>query len=141
MSHHHEVVTNCDHISWKHNPPRAPLEKRRRLGKAQRAQHGDRLLGTLRFAQPTELEQIKMIKVLQARYLGNHQVELVFSDGKEGVFDGSALLLRTGTLVEALRDETYFKRLYIDAGALCWPNGLELAPSRLYEICMSTALS
>ncbi|MDP2431661.1 MAG: hypothetical protein Q8O33_06490, partial [Pseudomonadota bacterium] len=28
---------------------------RRRLGKAQRAQHGDGLLGTLRFAQPTLL--------------------------------------------------------------------------------------
>ncbi|MBU1666657.1 MAG: hypothetical protein KKG92_14860, partial [Gammaproteobacteria bacterium] len=28
---------------------------RRRLGKAQRAQHGDGLLGTLRFAQPTHL--------------------------------------------------------------------------------------
>ena len=29
--------------------------QRRRLGKAQRAQHGDGLLGTLRFAQPTLL--------------------------------------------------------------------------------------
>ena len=79
-----------------------------------------------------------MIKVLEARYLDEHRVELVFSDGKEGVFDASALLLRTGALVEALRDESYFKRLYIDAGALCWPNGLELAPSRLYENCMAT---
>jgi hypothetical protein len=82
-----------------------------------------------------------MIKVLEARYLGNYQVELVFSDGKEGVFDGSALLLRTGGLVVPLRDESYFKRLYIDAGALCWPNGLELAPSRLYENCKVTALA
>jgi hypothetical protein len=87
------------------------------------------------------LEQIKMIKVLEARYLDEHRVELVFSDGKEGVFDASALLLRTGALVEALRDESYFKRLYIDAGALCWPNGLELAPSRLYENCMATTLA
>jgi hypothetical protein len=81
-----------------------------------------------------------MIKVLEARYLDEHRIELVFSDGKEGVFDASALLLRTGALVEALRDESYFKRLYIDAGALCWPNGLELAPSRLYENCMATTL-
>jgi len=82
-----------------------------------------------------------MIKVLEARYLGNYQVELVFSDGKEGVFDGSALLLRTGRLVVPLRDESYFKRLYIDVGALCWPNGLELAPSRLYENYKATALA
>jgi len=80
-----------------------------------------------------------MIKLLEARYLGAYRVELVFSDGKEGVFDGAVLLQRTGSLVEALRDETYFQRLYIEAGALCWPNGLELAPSRLYEKCMMTA--
>jgi len=79
-----------------------------------------------------------MIKVLAARYLGTYRVELVFSDGKEGVFDGATLLQRTGSLVEALRDESYFKRLYIEAGALCWPNGLELAPLRLYESCTLT---
>ncbi|MDP1904660.1 MAG: HlyD family type I secretion periplasmic adaptor subunit, partial [Pseudomonadota bacterium] len=33
----------------------APAGEARRLGKAQRAQHGDGLLGTLRFAQPTVL--------------------------------------------------------------------------------------
>lgn len=79
-----------------------------------------------------------MIKVTMARYLGNHQVGLVFSDGKEGVFDATGLLRRNGALVEALRDESYFKRLFVDAGALCWPNGLELSPSRLYEMCQMT---
>ena len=79
-----------------------------------------------------------MIKVTSARYLGNHQVGLVFSDGKAGVFDATALLQRDGSLVEALRDESYFKRLFVDTGALCWPNGLELAPSRLYQMCKMT---
>ena len=76
-----------------------------------------------------------MIKVIAARYLGNYQVGLVFSDGKEGVFDATNLLKRNGSLVEALHDESYFKRLFVDSGALCWPNGLELSPSRLYELC------
>ena len=35
-----------------------------------------------------------MIKILEARYLGNFQIALIFSDGKEGTFDGRALLLR-----------------------------------------------
>ena len=26
--------------------------------------------------------------------------------------------------------------LFIDAGALCWPNGLELSPARLHEISL-----
>ena len=84
-------------------------------------------------------EQIKMIKIIEARYLGNFQVALNFSDGMEGTFDGSALLERNGSLLEPLRNESYFQRLFIDAGALCWPNGLELSPARLYETCRTLA--
>lgn len=80
-----------------------------------------------------------MIKVINARYLGNFKVTLNFSDGMEGTFDGRVLLERSGSLLEPLRSEIYFQRLFIDAGALCWPNGLELSPARLYETCRTLA--
>ena len=76
-----------------------------------------------------------MNKLIEARYQGEFQVSLRFSDGKEGVLDGRELLKRSGPLLEPLRDEAYFKRLFIDAGALSWPNGLELSPVRLHETC------
>ena len=76
-----------------------------------------------------------MIKLIEARYQGEFQMALLFSDGKAGVFDGRELLKRSGPLLEPLRDEAYFKRLFIDAGALSWPNGLELSPVRLHETC------
>ena len=76
-----------------------------------------------------------MIKLFEARYQGEFQVALRFSDGKEGVFDGRELLTRGGPLLEQLRDENFFKRVFIDAGALSWPNGLELSPARLHETC------
>ena len=76
-----------------------------------------------------------MIKLTEARYQGTFQVVLRFSDGKEGIFDGRELLKRSGPLLEPLRDETFFKRVFIDAGALSWPNGLELSPVRLHETC------
>ena len=25
-------------------------------------------------------------------------------------------------------------RFFIDAGALCWPNGLEISPAKMYEL-------
>jgi hypothetical protein len=84
-------------------------------------------------------ELIKMIKLIEARHQGNFRVALTFSDGSEGIFHGLDLLKRSGPLLEPLRDETYFKRVFIDAGALCWPNGLELSPQRLHETC--TALT
>ena len=76
-----------------------------------------------------------MIKVIETHYLGDFQIALNFSNGREGVFDGHALVQRIGPLLEPLRTEDYFKRFFIDAGALSWPNGLELSPVRLYELC------
>jgi hypothetical protein len=43
------------------------------------------------------------------------------------------MLARQGSLLVALREPDYFARCFIDAGALCWPNGLELSPNRLRE--------
>ena len=80
-----------------------------------------------------------MIKLVEAHYLGDFRVALVFSDGREGIFLGQDLLKRSGPLLIPLQDEAYFKRVFIDAGALCWPNGLELSPQRLYESCTTVA--
>lgn len=76
-----------------------------------------------------------MIKINEARYSSDFKVTLRFSDGTAGEFDGRALLERSGPLLDPLRDEAYFKRVFVEAGALCWPNGLELSPARLYETC------
>lgn len=80
-----------------------------------------------------------MIKLIEAHYQGDFQVALKFSDGKEGIFDGHGLLLRCGPLLAPLHDEAYFRRMFIDAGALSWPNGLELSPARLHDTCRALA--
>ena len=67
-------------------------------------------------------EQIKMIKVIEARYCGDFQVSLTFSDGVEGLLNGRELLQRNGPLIDALRDESFFRRVFIDAGAICGRN-------------------
>lgn len=78
-----------------------------------------------------------MIKVLYAHYDGNFSITLQFSDGSAGHFNGAAYFKgRQGSLLEALKNETYFKRFFIEAGALSWPNGLELSPQRLHELCV-----
>ena len=76
-----------------------------------------------------------MIKLIEARYQSQFQVALRFSDGKEGVFDGREVLTRSGPLLDPLRNENFFRRVFIDAGALSWPNRLELSPVRLHETC------
>jgi len=76
-----------------------------------------------------------MIKLIEVHHRANFKIALTFSDGTEGVFDGNEFLKRKGPLLDALRNESYFKRAFIDAGALCWPNGLELSPDRLHQTC------
>ena len=81
-----------------------------------------------------------MIKVLTIRHTGDWKLELEFSDQVHGLFDAQHYLAdRQGPLLEALRDPNYFKRAFVDAGAVCWPNGLELSAARLRELVNSGA--
>jgi len=83
-----------------------------------------------------------VIKLLNVKSLKTHVLELGFSDHSQGVFDGATYLAtRQGPLLEALRDPTYFERCFVDAGALCWPNGLELSGTRLHELANATHMA
>ena len=76
-----------------------------------------------------------MIKLLNADRAGDFLIDLHFSDGSKGLFNGASYLQdRAGSLLEPLRNPDYFGRFFVDAGALCWPNGLELSPRRLREL-------
>lgn len=59
-----------------------------------------------------------MIKVLNASLTDAFKLELDFSDHTHGVFDANVYLAsRLGPLLDELREPTYFKRFFIDAGA------------------------
>ena len=81
-----------------------------------------------------------MIKVLNARLADTVKLKIDFSDHTPGVFDANAYLAsRSGPLLDKLRDPAYFKRFFIDAGALCWPHGLEISTARLRELIVISA--
>jgi hypothetical protein len=68
------------------------------------------------------------------------QLDVSFSNGDHGLFHGAAYLAeRQGPLLEPLRDPAYFQKCFVDMGALCWPNGLELSAQRVHEVCCSAA--
>ncbi len=81
-----------------------------------------------------------MITVLNARLADSFKMEVEFSDHTHGVFDAGAYLAsHSGPLLDKLHDAAYFQRFFIDAGALCWPNGLELSPARVHELSVIDA--
>ena len=78
-----------------------------------------------------------MIKILNATSITPYSIQLEFSDGMKGIWNAETLLNQhQGSLLEPLRKADYFQRFFIDAGALCWANGLEFSPERLYEQCL-----
>lgn len=76
-----------------------------------------------------------MIKVLTCQVVDAFKLALTFSNGESGVFDATPYLAeKQGRLLEPLRTAAYFQSCFIDAGALCWPNGLELSAQRVLEL-------
>ena len=74
-----------------------------------------------------------MIKLTAIRPQCGAKLELVFSDGSHGVWSAGDLIARNTVLTQPLAEPDYFARAFIEAGALAWPNGLELAPWTLRE--------
>ena len=74
-----------------------------------------------------------MIKVIACTAKPGYRLDLVFSDGRSGTADLSALMARSGEMVRPLKDPAYFARVFLENGAPTWPNGFDLAPWALYE--------
>jgi len=69
--------------------------------------------------------------VTQAQYVDGFRIRLAFSDGLEAVVDFEDWL--SGPVFEPLRDPETFRRFFLEAGAITWPNGADIAPEVLHE--------
>ena len=72
-----------------------------------------------------------LTKIVHLEKLGEFRLRLRFSDGSEGVHDFAALVHEPGSMMEPLRDPAYFARVFLEFGALTWPNGFDIAPEWL----------
>lgn len=72
-----------------------------------------------------------MTKITKATHVGEFVLQLTFSDGTQGEHDFAPLLARETSLTAPLKKPGEFERFFLDLGALCWPNGLELSPASL----------
>ncbi|HHT9124764.1 MAG TPA: DUF2442 domain-containing protein [Candidatus Brocadiia bacterium] len=71
--------------------------------------------------------------VLEAEYVKDYKVKLKFNDEIQKIVDLESYVEKGGIFSE-LKDKEYFKKFFIDLNTLCWPNGADIAPERLYEI-------
>jgi hypothetical protein len=70
--------------------------------------------------------------VASVRPLDDYRLHVTFEDGTTGVVSLNDRLF--GPMFEPLRDLAMFRQVSLDEfGAICWPNGADLAPDALYE--------
>ncbi|MGZ8387348.1 MAG: DUF2442 domain-containing protein [Rhodoplanes sp.] len=74
-----------------------------------------------------------MIDVIGVRVVGPHRLEVEFSDGTRGVRDFAAVNGKSGPMADPLKDAGYFARVFIEDGALTWPNGYDWDPIALHD--------
>ncbi len=68
-----------------------------------------------------------MIKITQAEYLQDKTIQIHFSDGSWGDYDLQPLIDKQSTLTKEIEGQVNFQQFYLEMGALCWRNGLELS--------------
>lgn len=76
---------------------------------------------------------IDIVKVVAVRPLEGYRLAIRFSDGSAGEHDFSDLIETTSPMTDALRDQAYFGRVFIELGVLAWPNGLDLDSIELHR--------
>lgn len=74
-----------------------------------------------------------MIKLIAIAPKQGHEILLHFSDGSSGIFDFAPFVEAGTEMTEPLRDVAFFKRCFIEAGGLAWPNGFDLSAGSLHQ--------
>jgi hypothetical protein len=74
-----------------------------------------------------------MIDVVSVKPLGGYRLRVAFSDGSVGEHDFSSTAARGGEMVKPLKDPAFFARVFVELGALTWPNGFDLDPIVLHD--------
>jgi hypothetical protein len=72
-------------------------------------------------------------KVVEVKVLAPHVLRIAFKDGYSAAHDFAALSQNLTNAGEPLRDPEYFARVFLDYGALTWPNGYDMCPDWLRE--------
>jgi len=72
------------------------------------------------------------LHIIEAKYLSDYKIEVLFNNGQKGVADLSRVL--KGKIFEPLKEKTVFAQLKIDTEleTIVWPNGADLAPEFIY---------
>lgn len=71
------------------------------------------------------MPKLRMVRAVRVEALDDFRLQIVFSDGTEGVLDLSEYI-KPGPVTGPLMDPAFFARVFIEAGVPTWPNGFDI---------------
>jgi len=74
-----------------------------------------------------------MIKFIALSIAGDRALDPSFSDAASVRWHAEDIIARDTEMTRPLTDPKYFARVFIEGGALAWPNGLEFSPEALHR--------
>lgn len=74
-----------------------------------------------------------MIKVRAVKPVGDYRLMVEFSDDMRGERDFSFIKSESGSMLEPLKDPSYFRRVFVEDGVPTWPNGYDWDPIALHD--------
>jgi Protein of unknown function (DUF2442) len=74
-----------------------------------------------------------LVHVTEVKPIGPFKLLIRFSDDTEGERDFSDLVREEGEMLEPLKDADYFARVFLEYGALTWPNGFDWDSIALHD--------
>jgi hypothetical protein len=83
---------------------------------------------------PPRLTPVVPWRVQEVKPLENYRLYVKFRDELEGFVNLHPLIFsdRAGVFI-SLRDPLLFKKVYLNKGAVSWPDELDLAPDAMYD--------
>ena len=83
------------------------------------------------------------VTVTEGRVLDGFRLELVFSNGKQGVVDLKNRIVGKGGLYQALENIEFFRKASVNAdlGTVVCPNGMDICPDLLYSLATGKPLA
>lgn len=74
-----------------------------------------------------ELRSITKIEIKK-----NYHLICTFDNGVIKDFDMSKIVLQKGTMIEPLKGQTFFKKVFLEMGTPTWPNGYDVCSDLIY---------
>ncbi len=57
----------------------------------------------------------------------------LFDTDETIIFDMTDLVKESGSMILPLREEAFFKKVFLESGTPTWPNGYDVCPDTIYK--------